>query len=132
MTSCNLRMLSKGGAYGSDIPISFQFQLNGVIQGLNVHPLSLKNRTTIYNQNQRPNLTGNISLTLDSKRRLVVLALRILLSNKKSLEIAYMSKMELGIRNWNSLTGFLIVFFNVPKFAEEIRNRNWNVRLQVR
>ena len=33
----------------------------------------------IYNQNQEPNPTGNISLTLNSKRQLMVLALRVLL-----------------------------------------------------
>ena len=58
---------------------------------------SLNNRTTIYNQSQGPNPTGNILHMLDSKRRLVVLMLCILLSNKKSVEMAYMSKMELGI-----------------------------------
>ena len=61
---------------------------------------SHNNRTTIYNQSQGPNLTGNISLTLDSKRWLVVLALSVLLSNKKSHEVAHMPKMELGMRNW--------------------------------
>ena len=43
---------------------------------------------TIERQNQEPNPTGNISLTLDSKRQLVVFALHVLLSNKKSLEMA--------------------------------------------
>ena len=37
---------------------------------------------------------------LNSKRQLVVLTLCVLLSNKKSLEIAHVPKMELGIRNW--------------------------------
>ena len=41
---------------------------------------------------------GNILLILDSKRRLMVLAFRVLLSNRKSLEMAYISKMELGKR----------------------------------
>ena len=40
---------------------------------------------SIYNQNQEPNKTGNISLTVDSKRQLVVLALHMLFSNKKRL-----------------------------------------------
>ena len=53
---------------------------------------------TIYKQNQEPNPTGNVSLTLDSKRRLVVLALRVLLTNK-SLDLANVQRMELGIRN---------------------------------
>ena len=43
---------------------------------------------TIERQNQEPNPTGNISLTLDSKRQLVVFALHVLLSNNKSLEMA--------------------------------------------
>ena len=33
---------------------------------------SLNNRPTVYDQNQGPNLTGHISLALNSKRRLVV------------------------------------------------------------
>ena len=62
--------------------------------------LSFPTRTTIYSQSQGPNLTGSISLTLDSKRWLMVLVLRVLLSNKKSLEMAHMPIMELGMRNW--------------------------------
>ena len=54
---------------------------------------------SIWSQNQEPNPTGNISLTLDFKRRLVVLALLVLLSNKKSLEMAHVPKIELGKRN---------------------------------
>ena len=54
----------------------------------------------IYNQNQETNPTGNISLTLHSKRQPVVLALRILVSNKKSLEMVHVPKMELELRNW--------------------------------
>ena len=92
---------------------------------------SLNNRPTIYNQSQGPNTTGNISLALYSKRRLVVLALRILLSNKKSLELPHMAKIEIRIRNWHSLTGLLIGIFNAPTFVEEIRIRNWNVRLRL-
>ena len=42
----------------------------------------LNNRPTIYNQSQAPNQTGNFSLTLNSNKQLVVLALRVLLSNK--------------------------------------------------
>ena len=53
----------------------------------------------IYNQNQEPNPTRNISLILDSKRQLVVLVLCILISNKKSLEMAHVPKMKLDIRN---------------------------------
>ena len=37
-----------------------------------------------YTINQEPNPTGNISLMLNSKRRLVVLMLCFLLSNKKA------------------------------------------------
>ena len=59
----------------------------------------------IYNKNQEPNQTGNISLTLDSKRRLVVLVLWVLLSNKNSLETAQVPKMEIGIRNWTHQLG---------------------------
>ena len=44
---------------------------------------------SIYNQNQEPNQTGNISVTIDSKRQLVVLALHMLFSNKKRLEMAH-------------------------------------------
>ena len=65
--------------------------IKDVVDGFQFH--------AIYNQNQGPNPTGNISLTLDSKRQLVVLALLVLLSNKKSLEMAHVAKMELGIRN---------------------------------
>ena len=50
------------------------------------------------NQNQEPKPTGNVLLTLDSKRQLVVLALRVLISNKKSLKMAHVPKTELGIR----------------------------------
>ena len=57
---------------------------------------------------------------LDSKRRLEVLALRVLLSNKKSLEMAHMPKMELEIRNWNSSTGSLIGIFNKLRCVEDI------------
>ena len=38
----------------------------------------------IWNQNQEPNPTGNISLMLDSKRWLVVLALLVLFSKIKA------------------------------------------------
>ena len=57
---------------------------------------SLNNRpiATIYNQSQGPNPTGNISLVLNFKRRLVVLALRVLLSNKKSLECSISQKWK--------------------------------------
>ena len=74
----------------------------------------------IYNQNQEPNPTGNILLLLDSKRRLMVLMLHVLLNNNKSLEIAYMPNMELGIRNWSSSTGLLIGIFLVCKGAWKI------------
>ena len=66
----------------------FQFQLNDVMLLMLECPFSasLNNKTTIYNQSQEPNLTGNILLALNSKRRLMVLVLSVLLSNKKSLE----------------------------------------------
>ena len=75
------------------------FQLKMQLMGSNIQP------------NQEPNLTGNISLMLDS-RRLVVLVLNLLLCNKKSLEMMHVPKV--GIRNkklelinwvinWNSL-----------------------------
>ena len=67
----------------------FQFQLKKVINNI----------PTIYNQSHGANPTRNISLTLDSKRWLVVFALRVLLSNKNSLEMVNMPKMEVGIRN---------------------------------
>ena len=41
---------------------------------------SVCNRPTIYIQNQETNPTGNISLTLNSKRWLMVLVLFVLLS----------------------------------------------------
>ena len=60
---------------------------------------------SIYNQNQEPNQTGNILLTIDSKRQLVVLTLHMLFSNKKRLEMAHVPKIELGIRNWTHQLG---------------------------
>ena len=41
--------------------------------------------------------------------------LHVLLSNTKSLEMAHMLKMELGIRNWNSSTRLLIGTFKYAK-----------------
>ena len=76
---------------------------------------SLDNRTTIYNKSHGPNPTKNILLMLDSKRQLVVLTLHILLSNKKSLEMVHIPKMELGIKYWNSSTGSLIGIFKYIK-----------------
>ena len=70
----------------------------------------VSNRLLIY-KIQGPNPTGNISLMLNSKRMLNVLMLCILLSNKKSLKMVHMQKMELGIRNWNSSAGSLIGIF---------------------
>ena len=55
---------------------------------------SLNNRPTIYNQNQGPNPTGNISLELNSKRWLMVLVLCVLLSNKKSIECRTCQKLK--------------------------------------
>ena len=60
---------------------------------------SVNNWPTIYNQNQEPNPTENITLLHDSKRLLMVLALHVLLSNKKRLEIVSMPRMEKGIRH---------------------------------
>lgn len=57
-------------------------------------------RPTISNQNQELNHTGNVSFILDSERRLVVLALRDLLSNKKSLIIIRNGPhVKIGINN---------------------------------
>ena len=66
---------------------------------------SVNSRPTIYNKIR--NLTqlesGNMSLTLDSKTRPVVLAL-LVLSNKKSLEIAHVPRRirnkKLKLINW--------------------------------
>ena len=78
----------------ADIPIPISnFNITG-LYGVFMSVLS-NNRPTIYNQNHGPNLTGNISLTLDSKRWLVVLALRVLLSNKKSLEMAHIRTRDI-------------------------------------
>ena len=54
---------------------------------------------------------------------------RILLSNKKSLEMSHMPKMELGLRNWAHQLDRELEFLNTPRFTEEIRRRNWNVYL---
>ena len=78
-----------------DIPISISFLIEEGYMELECPSLaSINNRSTIYNQNQETNPTINISLMLDSKRQLVVLAFHVLLSNKKSLEMAYVPKME--------------------------------------
>ena len=65
--------------------------------------------TMLYDQNQEPNPIGNISLTLDSKRPLVVLALRVLLSNKKCLDDGVRGKN--GIRN-KKLKAIVVVNWN--------------------
>ena len=63
---------------------------------------------------------------------LVLEALNVLLSNKKSLELALMPKLELGIRNWTHQLGRKLGILNMPRSAEEITNRKWNVRLRLR
>ena len=65
--------------YGS-LRQTFQFQYKGVLMSSSA---SLNNRPKIYNQSQACNLTGNISLMVDSKRQLMVLVLHVLLSNNK-------------------------------------------------
>ena len=86
----------------------FQFQSNGSYRvgifvlgfvndnkNWNVYPrLPYMTDKLIYTGNQEPNPTGNVSLTLNSKRWLVVLALCILLSSKKSLEMDHMPRMN--------------------------------------
>ena len=57
---------------------------------------SVNNTHRIYNQNQELNPTGNISLTLDSKRHFVVLMLCVLLITKKPRNGTYAKN---GIRN---------------------------------
>ena len=69
------------------------------------------------------NPTGNISLMLDSKRRLVVLAFCVLLSSKKSLEMVHVPKMELGKKYWKSSSGSLIGFFNTQRCVEDTGNK---------
>ena len=57
---------------------------------------SINNSLTIYDQNQEPNPTGNISMTLNSKKWLMTLTLHILFNNKKSLNGTHVKN---GIRN---------------------------------
>ena len=59
------------------IPISYFNQMECMSSA------SVNNTHRIYNQNQ-PNQTGNISLTLDSKRQLMVLMLCVLLITRKA------------------------------------------------
>ena len=47
--------------------------------------VSVHARPIVYNKNQEPNPTGNVSLTLKSERWHVVLVLCVLLSIKKNL-----------------------------------------------
>ena len=56
----------------------------------------------------------------------MVLMLRILLSNKKILEMGHVPKMELGIRNWNSNGWSLIGIFKYAK----VRGRNKKQELE--
>ena len=62
---------------------------------------------------------------LDSKRQLVVLMLRVLSINKKSLIIIRNgAHAKSGISNWNPSTGSLTEIF-------EIHNGNWKVEMEV-
>ena len=60
------------------IPISYFNQMECMSS------VSINNTHRIYNQNQEHNPTGNISLTLDSKRQLMVLVLCVLLIRRKA------------------------------------------------
>ena len=108
----------------------FQFQYNWVIRSFKVRPRVPQIIYLQYTTKVRDQPTGIISLTLDSMRRLVVLALHVLLSNKKSLEIAHMPNMELRIRNWTGSYGsrrrtfqflFLISSANLGVFKNSIQ-----------
>ena len=75
----------------TDIPIPISIKLD-YTEFECLSSASVNNRPIIYNQNKEPNPTGNILLTLNSKRWLVVLVLRTLLSNMKCLEMVHMAK----------------------------------------
>ena len=49
----------------------FQFQSNGVMLSWNL--VSMHDRPIIYNKNQEPNPTSNVLLTLNSKKRLILM-----------------------------------------------------------
>ena len=99
---------------------------------LNIFHLVWKPRAdiTIYDQDQEPNPIRNISLTLNSKRLLMVLVFCILLSNKKSqIKIRNDVRVKNEISNLDSSTVLLIDIFKYAKV--HIRNRNWNVCPQL-
>ena len=80
--------------------------------------VTVYHRPIIYNQNEEPNPTGNVLLKLNSKIRLVVLALCVLLSSKKSLEMEYMGRMEKNME-LNPSTGSLIGIFKPREGARK-------------
>ena len=91
---------------------TFQFLLpNSIKRGyteFECPSLALLNNGTIYNQSQGPNQTGNISLTLDSKRRLVVLAFRVLLTRNGAHAKNGIRNKILKLINWVINWNFLI------------------------
>ena len=69
----------------TDIPIPVSYFIKWDYMQLEcMSSASVNNTHRIYNQNQEPNPTGNILLTLDSKRQFVVLVLCVLLITRKA------------------------------------------------
>ena len=88
---------------------------------------SVNNSQTIYNQNQEPNLIGNILLTLDSKRPFLVLTLCILLSYNKRLDDGVSVKNRIRNKKLEVIKVINWKFLNTQRCTEEIGNKNWNV-----
>ena len=96
---------------------------------LNVCHLVWKPRAdiTIYDQDQEPNPIRNISLTLNSRRRLMVLMFCILLSSQIKIRNDICVKNEIS-----TLDSSTVLFIGIFKYAKvNIRNRNWNVCPQL-